>query len=131
MATQLKEASSVSDFIVAYKIVKALGKDWDEFEAYDLGLIDKKGKKLRSPETSEEKKAYSSFNKIVFNLKRIMQKVIGKNKNINKIVSAMLLKEGYDTRVANKVVSDLGLPKDTEDLLESEMALIEKFLIED
>lgn len=131
MSTQeLREASSVSDFIVAYKIVKAIGKDWDEFEAYELGLIDEKGKKLRSPQTSEEKKAYSSFNKIVFNLKRIMQKIIGKNKNVNKIVATMLLKEGYDNRVANKVVTDLKLPKDTSDLTEEEFQLISKLLAE-
>lgn len=123
--------SSVSDFVVAYKIIKSLAKPWDEFDAYELGLIDDEGKKIKTPETREEKNAYSSFNKIIFNLKRLMQKFVGKNRKINKVVSTMLLKEGYNIRVANKVVKDLGLPSDTETLTESEYNMIEKLLLEE
>lgn len=82
-----------SDYIVAYKILKDLGTPWVKFKAYNLGLIDSKGEKIKNSETSEEKEAVNSYYKMIFNMKRLLQKVVGKNNLAQQIVSLFLLKE--------------------------------------
>ena len=82
-----------SDYIVAYKILKDLGTPWIKFKAYNLGLIDNKGEKIKNSETPEEKEAVNSYYKMIFNMKRLLQKVVGRNNLAQQIVSLFLLKE--------------------------------------
>jgi hypothetical protein len=82
------------DLVVIYKIIKALATPFNETEAYDLGLIDEKGKKLRSAKTREEKNAMTYFDRFVFNIKRILSK-FGLSSKIGTMAAALfLLKEG-------------------------------------
>lgn len=82
-----------SDYIIAYKILKDLGTPWIKFKAYELGLINNKGEKIKNSETPEEKESVNSYMKMIFNLKRLLQKVVGKNNLAQQIVSLFLLKE--------------------------------------
>lgn len=95
---------NVGDYIVAYKILKDLGTPWVKFKAYELGLINDKGEKLQSPKTSDEKEAFSSYNKIIFNMKRLLQKVVGKNNLAQQVVSLFLLKESSNVPTINENV---------------------------
>ena len=99
----------VSDFILAFKILKSLGTSWTDFEAYELGLIDDKGTKIKSPMSKEEKEAYNSYNKIVFNLKRLLGKVVGKNQFAQRAVSLLLLKEGVQDATTKIILEKLEL----------------------
>lgn len=65
------------DAIYTFRFIKTLVLSWKKTDAYKLGLVDEKGKKLRSPETSEEKNAYTFFHRVVFNIKRLMELVPG------------------------------------------------------
>lgn len=96
-----------SNILIAYKILSDLGKKWTEFDAYKLGLIDANGEKIRSPETKEEKYAYDSYYKLIFNLKRILQRFVGKNTTVQKLTTLLLLKEGYDQEKADIVSSKI------------------------
>lgn len=100
---------SASNFILAYKILKDISTKWVDYEAYTLGLIDDKGTKLKSPETSPEKDAYDSYWKIVFNLKRILQRLVGKNTIVQSIATAFLLKENVDKQAIDIIVRELDL----------------------
>lgn len=72
---------SAIDVFVAYKFIKQLALPWTKWEAYDLGLIDKKGSKIKNAETSEEKRAYPLWKVLVRNIKRVLDKVpFGKSK---------------------------------------------------
>ena len=74
----LQEA--VIDTYIVYKIISILVKDWDEQDAYKLGIIDNKGKVLKKAkelDTSKEKAAYTVLVRFVFNLKRLLNKVPG------------------------------------------------------
>ena len=104
---------SASNFILAYKILKDISTKWVDFEAYSLGLLDDKGVKLKSPATEQEKNAYDSYWKIVFNLKRILQRLAGKNTISQSIATAFLLKEGFDDKAIDIIVRELDL-KDFE-----------------
>lgn len=48
---------------------------WEKTSAYKEGIIDKNGQKLKKPETSNEKAAYNTFHKLVFNIRRLLSKV--------------------------------------------------------
>lgn len=96
-----------SDYIVAYKILKDLGTPWTKFKAYNLGLIDNKGEKIRNSETSEEREAVNSYHKMIFNMKRLLQKVVGRNNLAQQIVSLFLLKESENKELKlNENVTD-------------------------
>ena len=116
---------SVSSFILAYKIIKDIGTNWKDFDAYKLGLIDDKGSKLKSPETKEEEESYNSYNKIIFNLKRLIGKTVGSNQFAQRAVSLLLLRESINETTINKIVKDLDLRN-----LSEENALYEKAYVE-
>jgi hypothetical protein len=69
---------------------------WKKFDAYKLGIIDDKGKRLKDKpvETKDEKSAHTLLHRLVFNLKRILNKVpFGKTAFASYAVALLLLKE--------------------------------------
>jgi len=110
-----------SDIVIAYKIIKDIGTDWTEFKAYELGIINDKGEKIRDIEGSEDKAAYNSYWKLIFNLKRIIQRFVGKNKTVHQLVSLLMLKEGYEQPtaedIANKIIETLPQIYESDDEL--------------
>jgi hypothetical protein len=48
---------------------------WKKTAAFKRGVIDAKGRRLKAPETTPEKRAYTVFHRLVFNLRRLMAKV--------------------------------------------------------
>jgi len=100
---------SASNFILAYKILKDISTKWDKFDAYKLGIIDDKGKKLKSPKTPEEKNSYDAYWRIVFNLKRILQRLVGKSNIVQSIATAFLLKEGVQVQTIETIIKELDL----------------------
>ena len=59
-----------ADFFYAIRFLRLLTTKWEKTNAYKLGIVDKNGKVLKKPETSEEKGAYNVFHKLVYNIKR-------------------------------------------------------------
>ena len=101
MSIQLE---SISNFIMAYNLLKKIGTPFKDFDAYKLGLIDEEGKKLKSPETDEERDSMDSYTKIVLNIKRIMSRFGVKNQSSQKIISLFLLKEGTLSETTQRVL---------------------------
>ena len=68
--------SRAIDLIITYRVVKMLVTPFTKFKAYDLGIIDEKGKVLRKFKEvkGSEKKHYTMLHRFVFNLKRILAK---------------------------------------------------------
>ena len=64
--------SRTADLFYAFKFLKLLTTSWDKTKAFELGLIDNNGKLLKKAKTSEEKSAYTVFNRLVFNVKRLI-----------------------------------------------------------
>jgi hypothetical protein len=73
---------------------------FDKTPAYRLGIIDEKGKILRKMaelRTDEERNAYTYLHRLVFNLKRILNKLHGGESKLKNIVAAFfLIKECYE-----------------------------------
>ena len=84
------------DLVYTFRFLTLLVTPFEKTDAYELGLIDKDGKKLKSAETSEEKDALTPFHKLVFNIKKLMAKVPGGGSKLASYAAALyLIKEKY------------------------------------
>lgn len=91
---------SVVDTVVAYKFIKILSTPWKKTDAYKLGIIDDKGtvlKKRKDLKTSEEKKAYTIFHTLCWNIKRLLDKLPPTRTRLGSFATALwMLKEYLD-----------------------------------
>ena len=70
--------SRVIDAVIAYRVLKLLVTPFNKTKAFELGIIDAKGKvliKSRNIETAEQRNAYTLLIRFVFNLKKLLGKV--------------------------------------------------------
>ena len=126
------------DNIIAYRILSMLVQPFTETDAYKLGIIDAEGNNLiksKDFKSKEQKEAYSYLNKLVFNLKKILNKLPGGDSKLKNIVAAFfLIKEAYtnNERVIkeDKFHKILSLLEDGYILVEEEL-FINTYLSED
>lgn len=92
----------IIDNLIAYRILYMLVKPFKETDAYKLGIIDEKGKNLRKMatlKTTEERDAYSYLHRLVFNMKKIINRLPGGESNLKSIIAALfLVREYYENK---------------------------------
>lgn len=92
-------ANKFSDLILIYQFIKRLTTPFKDTDAFKLGIIDQDGKKLKSPETSEEQNAYGYFDRLVFNIKRLLEKLPGGKTRLSSYAAALfLIKESENVK---------------------------------
>jgi hypothetical protein len=111
MSEYLKE--SAVDLFITYKFVRLLVTPWKKTEAFDAGVIDDKGKLLIKvkDQTNTQEKTYTIFHRLVFNIKRLMEKIpFGKSRIASYAAALYLLKEetGMAEEDILKVLEDMG-----------------------
>jgi len=117
--------SQAADTYYAYRFVKILSTDWKDMDAYEFGIIDENGKVLRKSRTlrtSEEKSAYTIFHRLVFGIKRILQKLPGGRTAAASYAAALyLIKEhtGMSDEQLGAVFDKMGIDLDEIELNES------------
>lgn len=82
------------DSLIAYRILKLLVTPFDKTDAYKLGIIDAKGKELKRMQelnSVNERDAYTLLHRLVFRLKRIINKVPIENKKLVSLAAAYAL----------------------------------------
>lgn len=89
----------VVDIFLVYQFIKRLVTPFDQTEAFKLGLIDADGKKIRNAKTPEEKRAVGYFDRLVFNLKRLLALVPGGKSTLASYAAALLLMREEDERL--------------------------------
>ena len=101
------------DLFVTYRFIKLLVTPFEKTDAFKLGIIDKNGARVMPPpiagvrqtkpeplRTSEEKSAYTILHKLVFNIKKIFQKVPGLRTKLGTYAAALfLLKDTFKESV--------------------------------
>ncbi|MEK9696107.1 MAG: hypothetical protein VW270_10095, partial [Candidatus Poseidoniales archaeon] len=101
------------DLFVTYRFIKLLVTPFEKTEAYKLGIIDAKGNRVMPPpkggvrqtkpeplRTTEEKNAYTILHKLVFNIKKIFDKVPGLRTRLGTYAAALfLLKDTFKESV--------------------------------
>ena len=89
--------SRTGDIFYAFRFLKMLTTPWDKQKAFELGIIDENGtvlKKARELKNSDEKASYTVFHRLVFNLKRLLNKLpFGKSKLASYATALFLIKE--------------------------------------
>ena len=94
-------ASRAFDTFITYKIISALVTDWEDMPAFEQGIIDEKGKLLKKTsqlKTTDEKEAYTLFHRLIFNLKRLIQRLPGGSSKLASYAAGLfLIKEEIDT----------------------------------
>ena len=92
-------ASKFGDLLLAYNFIKRLVTPFDETDAFKLGIIDERGKKIKDPKTSEEELSFSTFNRLVFNIKKIIERLPGgKTKLATYGAALFLIKESANPK---------------------------------
>lgn len=83
-----------------YNFVRELTKSWDEMKAFELGIIDDEGnilKKARDLRTPEERDSYTLFHRLIWNTKRMLEKLPGGASKIKSYAAAAwLLRENKE-----------------------------------
>lgn len=82
------------DSMIALRILKLLVTPFEDTDAFRLGIIDSKGKelkKMRDLNTVEARDAYTLLHRLVFRLKRIINKVPIESKKLVSLAAAYAL----------------------------------------
>lgn len=110
----------IIDSLIVFRILKLLTTPWEKQKAFEFGFIDKEGKRIKSkprednpnmfvpndPSTAEEKASMTLLHRLVFNLKRLINKVpFGKTAFASYAVALALLKE--ESKIDSEQMEDL------------------------
>ena len=89
-------ASRAIDTVIVFRVLKLLTTKWTDHEAYREGLINDKGKRIKSEKlnTTDRKNAYTFLHRLVFNLKRLIELLpLGKTRLASYAAALFLIKE--------------------------------------
>lgn len=92
-------ASRAGDLYYSFRFVKMLTTPFEDTDAYKLGIIDENGKRIKTKKvsTSEEKSAFTTFHRLVFNVKKLLEKLPGGQSRLASYAAALfLLKEKFE-----------------------------------
>ena len=93
---------TVGNIYFVYQFLKKLVTPFEKTKAFELGIIDKKGKLLkrkRDLETQEEKDSYTLSDRLIWNLKRLLGKIPGGKSRIASYAAALwLIREGNNNK---------------------------------
>lgn len=130
----------IVDNLIAYRILSMLVTNFEDTDAFKLGIIDAKGhalKKSKDLTTEEEKDAYDYLSRLVFSLKKIINRLPGGESKLKSLIAALwLVKEHYQSgsrstaMLEEKFASVMKLLDNRVSLVEEEI-LVKKFLEEE
>lgn len=87
-------SSKPIDLFLTYQFLRRLSTPFKEWDAYKLGIIDKEGNVIRKSSTftkPEEVSAWGYFDRMVANLKKLIEKFPGGKMRIASYAAALLL----------------------------------------
>ena len=132
------------DAAIVYRILRMLVTPFDKTDAYRLGIIDAKGKILKKSNqlnTIEQRNAYTLLHRLVFRLKRIIEKVPVENKKFLSFAAALaLIREHYENgtepiNLEEMFLESLKQPHDTtlveQFMADKYMMTLKQFMEED
>ena len=132
-------ASRIVDNLIAYRILTMMVTNFEDTKAFKLGIIDKTGKNLKKTSTlrtSEERDSYTYLHRLVFNMKKIVNKIGGENKLKSFVAALFLVKEYYEsgsrtTSLMEEKFERIMKTLDNNVVLVEEEMLVNKFFSED
>ena len=83
--------TKAADTVYTLRFLRLLTTPWEETNAYKEGLIDDEGNKIKKPFTEKEKSVYNTFHRLVFNIKKLINKAPGGKSKIASYAAALFL----------------------------------------
>ena len=86
----LKQAA---DLGYTFRFIRMMVMDWQDWDAYKLGIIDENGKRIKKVrlDNEEKKSAYTPFIRLAANIKRLVAKIPGGGSKLGSFASALYL----------------------------------------
>ena len=93
-----------------YKFIRILTTPFNKTDAFKLGIVDENGKILKKKaklKTDEEKDAYTMMHRLVWKLKRLMEKIpFGKTRLASYAAALWLIKENKDDNISEEELQE-------------------------
>ena len=135
-------ASRAIDAFITFRFLKLLVTPFDKTEAFKLGIIDNRGKVLRRYKTLErieERQAYTILHRLVFNIKKLIEKIPGGKSRLASYAAALFLikehvNEYHDSdgklieKEFYKYLKDNDLVEEDDGEIKEEVAFADKLL---
>ena len=135
-------ASTAIDAFITFRFLKLLVTPFNKTEAFKLGIINERGKvlkKYKTLERIEERQAYTILHRLVFNIKKLIEKVPGGKSRLASYAAALFLikehvKEYQDTdgqlveKEFYKYLKDNELLEDDDGEIKEEIAFADRLL---
>lgn len=121
--------SRAADLGYAFRFLKLLTTPWNKLKAYELGIVDENGKNLKRAKelkTKEEKSAYTIFHRLVFNIKRLLNKVPGGKSTLASYAAALYLIKEH-TGMSEEKIEEI-ITKVLDDNLETDLTESQWFI---
>jgi hypothetical protein len=86
------------DLFYTFRFLKLLVTKFEDTDAFKMGIIDKTGKRNKAVQitTPEQRDVYTPFHRLVYNIKKLLNKVPGGSTTLGTYAAALyLLKERY------------------------------------
>jgi len=105
---------------ISYRIIKLLSTPFKKWDAYKLGIIDENGNTIRKPISSDEKRSFGFFQKIIRKIKQITISTAGKSRAAAIWASLQFLKE-HVTDTDFKIIIEYCIEEDilTEEIIKT------------
>ena len=101
LSSIIGQASRGADLYFVFRFLRLLTMDYKKTDAFKFGIIDNKGKALKKSadlESIKEKASYTMLHRMVFKIRRLMEKIPG-GRFVNYAAALFLLKEQKDARI--------------------------------
>ena len=98
-------AQRAIDTVIVFRVLKLLTTKWTDQEAFKVGLIDEKGKRIKKEKvnTADRKNAYTFLHRLVFNLKRLIEFLPGGKTRLGSYAAALFLIKEHCGITGNKL----------------------------
>ena len=89
--------SRALDAVVGIRMLKLLSTPINKSKAFQMGIVDADGKKIKNPTTTQEKNAYTLLNRFVFKVQKALTRSSDMNaRRLLTFAAAMALLREYD-----------------------------------
>lgn len=119
------------DNLIAYRILNLLVTPFENTAAFKLGIIDKTGKELKpmsALRTVEEREAYTLLHRLVFRIKKIIEKVPIENKRLLSLAAAYSLIREHEEVGKEPINLEVLYMERLDFQLNEELNLVENYL---
>ena len=102
--------TGAANLFFIYKFLRILTTNWEDTDAFKLGIIDEKGKILKKKnklKSKEEKESYTIMHRLVWKLKRLLEKIsFGKSRLASYAAALWLIKEEKNVNITDEELQE-------------------------